>query len=538
MPLPAFGRRKAGRERSDGASIGQINAPNKEVTSTVASYYQDGSLYDLGKQGAAVDLRRCAGDAVSGDKTLSSIPSSPSTGSGLAETHPLRPNPHTARICLYASLLFLDWLAITIAFYLPQHLLHFSPTYATEISTTLPPMTVVACLLYGIIAFNAGAFSLIWVRSISVETGPAVRSLMLTYGALFLISYFFRLERDFSRLLLALAMILSLFLIVTFRVMVGTLIDTRLRGRLVRQVLLCDNCNFQPPADFERIDVAALGLRPDLKDPAMLNMLAQTIQNADRVTIACQPENRRNWAMMLKGLNVRGEIIMDEIGLYGPLAIGRVGASSALTVSIGTLPLRKAIAKRAFDLACCIPAVIALAPALAIIALAIKLDSKGPVLFRQRRVGRGNEFFHILKFRSMRVERTDSDGSRSASRDDDRITRVGYFIRRTSIDELPQLFNVLLGQMSIVGPRPHALGSLAGDQLFWDVDERYWHRHALKPGITGLAQVRGYRGATVYTEDLTNRLQADLEYIANWSFWKDLAIVFMTLKVVVHRNTY
>jgi lipopolysaccharide/colanic/teichoic acid biosynthesis glycosyltransferase len=415
---------------------------------------------------------------------------------------------------------------------------NFSPTYIAELHETLPAMTLVACLLYGIIAFNAGAYSLMWVRSVSVEAGPAVRSLALTYGALFLISYFFRLERDFSRLLLLAAMLLSLFLVITFRLFVGTLVDGRLRGRLVRQLLLCDRCDFPVPAHFERINVTELGLRPDLKDPAMLHLLAQTINGADRVTVACRPEDRRNWAMMLKGSNVRGEIIMNEIDIYGPLAIGRVDTASALTVSVGMLPLRKAIGKRAFDLACCVPGLIALAPALAITALAVKLDSRGPVLFRQRRVGRGNEFFHILKFRSMRVEQTDSDGAVSASRDDSRITRVGYFIRRTSIDELPQLFNVLMGQMSIVGPRPHALGSLAGEQLFWDVDERYWHRHVLKPGITGLAQVRGYRGATVHTHDLTNRLQADLEYIANWSFWRDMVIVLMTLKVIIHRNTY
>lgn len=446
--------------------------------------------------------------------------------------------PHAARIALYAALLGLDFLAIAIGFLAPAHLSLLAPGYADEMRMTLPAVVVIACLLYGVIAFNAGAYSLNWVRVIAIDTGPAVRSLFLTYGALFLISYFFRLERDMSRLLLAAAMVLSLLLLILFRQLVALLIDGRLRRYLVVQLVLCDNYDVIVPRDFRRIDAAALGLRPDLKDPAMLHLFAELVQGADHVAIACRPEDRRDWAMMLKGANVRGDIIVNEIDTYGALAVSTIGDARALTVSIGPLKLRKAIAKRCFDLACTVPALLLLAPAMLFIAVAIKVDSRGPVLFRQRRVGRGNKFFYILKFRSMRIERTDSDGSRSASRDDDRITRVGYFIRRTSIDELPQLFNVLLGQMSIVGPRPHALGSLAGDQLFWDVDERYWHRHALKPGITGLAQVRGYRGATVYTEDLTNRLQADLEYIANWSFWKDLAIVFMTLKVVVHRNTY
>jgi lipopolysaccharide/colanic/teichoic acid biosynthesis glycosyltransferase len=146
--------------------------------------------------------------------------------------------------------------------------------------------------------------------------------------------------------------------------------------------------------------------------------------------------------------------------------------------------------------------------------------------------------FGIYKLRTMKVERTDSDGNRSASRDDDRITRVGRFLRSTSIDELPQLFNVLKGDMSLVGPRPHAIGSLAGDKLFWEVDQRYWQRHSLRPGLTGLAQVRGFRGATDHEEDLTSRLQADLEYIAGWTIWRDLRILLQTSFVVVHDRAF
>lgn len=124
------------------------------------------------------------------------------------------------------------------------------------------------------------------------------------------------------------------------------------------------------------------------------------------------------------------------------------------------------------------------------------MEDGGPILFRQRRLGRGNRYFPIYKLRTMRVEGSDAEGSRSTGRDDDRITAIGKFLRRTSMDELAQLVNVLKGEMSIVGPRPHALGSQAGEKLFWQVDNRYWQRHSLRPGITGLAQVRGFRGAT------------------------------------------
>jgi len=138
----------------------------------------------------------------------------------------------------------------------------------------------------------------------------------------------------------------------------------------------------------------------------------------------------------------------------------------------------------------------------------------------------------------MRAEGLDTNGDRSTARDDDRITRIGAFIRRTSINELPQLINVLKGEVSVVGPRPHALGSRANNKLFWDIDANYWQRHCLKPGLTGLAQVRDYRGATEEEKDLTNRLQADLECISGWSLMRDMEILLKTVLVLRHANAY
>ena len=171
-------------------------------------------------------------------------------------------------------------------------------------------------------------------------------------------------------------------------------------------------------------------------------------------------------------------------------------------------------------------------------ALAVKLDSPGPVFFRQRRVGRGQAPIELLKFRTMRTDRCDADGAHSTRRSDDRITRIGGFLRRTSLDELPQLFNVLAGSMSLVGPRPHAIGSRAGEKLFWEVSHDYWLRHAMKPGMTGLAQVRGHRGATTREEDLTLRLRSDLEYLSGWTPLRDLAIIARTARVVMHPNAF
>lgn len=133
---------------------------------------------------------------------------------------------------------------------------------------------------------------------------------------------------------------------------------------------------------------------------------------------------------------------------------------------------------------------------------------------------------------------SDRDGARSASRDDDRITRIGRFLRRASLDELPQLWNVVRGDMSLVGPRPHAIGSLAEGALFWEALPDYWTRHAMRPGMTGLAQVRGLRGATDTRRDIEKRVGADLEYINSWSIWLDMKILLQTVRVVLHRNAF
>jgi lipopolysaccharide/colanic/teichoic acid biosynthesis glycosyltransferase len=185
-------------------------------------------------------------------------------------------------------------------------------------------------------------------------------------------------------------------------------------------------------------------------------------------------------------------------------------------------------AKRALDIAGAIFLLIFLLPLLLIVAGAIKLESPGPIIFRQRRVGYCGKLFDILKFRSMYLEGSDADGSRLTTRDDPRVTRIGRLIRRTSIDELPQLINVLKGDMSLVGPRPYPLGARAGGRLYGDVVSNIGLRHRVRPGITGLAQVSGYRGNTETEERLVGRINYDLKYIDRWSFWLDIKILLRT----------
>ena len=169
-----------------------------------------------------------------------------------------------------------------------------------------------------------------------------------------------------------------------------------------------------------------------------------------------------------------------------------------------------------------------LSPVMLAVALLIKLDSKGPVLFKQDRYGFNNELIGVYKFRSMYHEMRDSDADRLVTRGDPRVTRIGRFLRKSSLDELPQLFNVLKGELSLVGPRPHATKAKAADQLYNDVVDGYFARHRVKPGITGWAQVNGWRGETDTTEKLQRRVEHDLFYIENWSLAFDLYILWRT----------
>ena len=198
---------------------------------------------------------------------------------------------------------------------------------------------------------------------------------------------------------------------------------------------------------------------------------------------------------------------------------------------IGNHRLFKAIEDRVLA----VIALLLLSPLMMVIAILIKLDSPGPVIFRQSRTGWNGREFYIWKFRSMKLHQPEPDDLKQATRDDDRITPIGRFIRKTSIDELPQLFNVLSGTMSLVGPRPHAI------QHNTDYDKRinsYMTRHRIKPGITGLAQIKGYRGETDTLDKMKKRVEYDMQYINSWSFWLDIEILLKTVPALLKNEAY
>jgi lipopolysaccharide/colanic/teichoic acid biosynthesis glycosyltransferase len=173
-----------------------------------------------------------------------------------------------------------------------------------------------------------------------------------------------------------------------------------------------------------------------------------------------------------------------------------------------------------------------LLPVMAAVAFAVRLDSPGPALFRQRRVGYGGKGFDVLKFRTLRIDMQDAVAARQVSDKDPRVTRLGWFLRKYSLDELPQLFNVIRGEMSLVGPRPYATGMMAGNTVARDILMEYARRRRIKPGMTGWSQVNGGHGPIVSEVDLRRRLEFDLDYINNWSPWFDLLILCMTVGVV------
>lgn len=224
---------------------------------------------------------------------------------------------------------------------------------------------------------------------------------------------------------------------------------------------------------------------------------------------------------------------------FAPHAYSRIGDVAMIDLMDKPIAAWGGIAKWLFDKIIASVALIILAPVMAAVAIAIKLDSRGPVLFRQKRYGFNNELIEVFKFRSMYVDRCDADASKLVTKGDPRVTRVGRFIRKTSLDELPQLFNVLTGQLSLVGPRPHALAAKAGDELYDEVVKGYFARHKVKPGITGWAQIHGWRGETDTEEKIVKRVEHDLYYIENWSIFLDLYILARTpFALIKTENAY
>lgn len=437
------------------------------------------------------------------------------------------------RLQCYSGLLLGDVLAILAGFALADYLYTGSNVWHESL---LRGRILIPIFL--LVALYNRSYSISALRQPWAGIARTQLALLLSLGLVIFVAVFTKSSENFSRVSFTGGAIVSSFLLVWVRVQMRGFVRWRCGSTVINELVIDDG---GPRLDIEgsiQVTAAALDLKPDPFDPHALDRLGLVLRNIDRVIVSCPPDRRADWSLMLKGANVHGEVLDDAVVRYGARNARVVGHHGLLLISTGPLKLRERAIKRLFDIVVAASALIAMAPLVMAIALAIKMQDGGPVFFVQRRMGRGNRFFEIYKFRSMTVTLADQDGRVSASRHDQRVTRVGRFIRSTSLDELPQLFNVLIGDMSLVGPRPHAIGSQVGSKLFWEVDHRYWERHGLKPGLSGLAQIRGFRGATDHDNDLIYRLQSDLEYLEGWTIWRDIQILLMTMRVLVHDRAY
>jgi polysaccharide biosynthesis protein PslA len=437
------------------------------------------------------------------------------------------------RMMSYIILTFADFIALAIGFLVPQ-LIYFGSLQQTH---GVVMFSVLAPIYLGVALLNR-AFTSEVLDNIAAGIFRSLQAFIFAAGSLLLIAYAIKAGAEFSRIVFASGVLLTTIMLIINRMIVRRPILALLGGSPYTTIVVRDCVDYQPAEGEIILEPSAIGFDPTTQDPYVFHAFAETVGKADRIIVACPADRYALWSSVLKGLAVKGEIISDEQIDIGILSLAWHGDHRTMVVAAGALALRDRIVKRLLDIVVSTIGLITLSPLLVGVAIAIKLESKGAVFFLQNRVGRDNKLFRVFKFRSMYTDLCDANAAQLTTRNDSRVTKVGNFIRRTSIDELPQLINVLKGDMSIVGPRPHPLSAKAADQLYWDVDPRYRHRHSMKPGITGLAQVRGFRGNTEQTVDLTNRLQADLEYLIQWSIWRDISIILQTFLVIRHNNAF
>jgi polysaccharide biosynthesis protein PslA len=442
----------------------------------------------------------------------------------------------TTRARILIALFFGDILALAVAFAIANFLIYGTEDtqqYLTIVSVSIP-------LMVGF-GLHDGAYGSRTGIDPRTSIFRVLKALVLTSAALMLVAFLLKVGAGFSRAQFVIGTGLAAILLCVFRFGIArTSAGTGMRG-LFADLHIYDGGNVAPRVSDDghfSLDARLTGLIPDLGNSVAINRLGMIARGMDSVVVHCPPETRSRWADALRTLDVPTEIVVPELDDLNALKIASRDGKTTVLLSDGRLTWDQAILKRAFDLVLVVPTIPLLLIVFVIVGIIIKLDNPGPVFFRQDRIGVGNRVFKIWKFRSMKVALQDATASKLTLRNDDRVTRVGRFIRKTSIDELPQLLNVLLGDMSLVGPRPHAAMARAGDLLYWEVDQAYWERHVVKPGITGLAQVRGFRGNTFEEDNLRDRLQADLEYVANWSLLLDVKILCGTVLVPFHKNAF
>lgn len=414
--------------------------------------------------------------------------------------------------------------------------------------------TVGAGILYVFLAQVGGAYRIVALRRLTPQLGRILVTWLVVFAALAIVAFFTRSGDDFSRGWFLIWFMIGLVAIIAFRAVVSARVRAWSRaGLLERRAVIvgggepAEKLIVALEAERDQ-DIRICGIFDDRRNdrsPAMvagypkLGTIPELVTFARKaridlliVTIPITAEKRvLQLLQQLWVLPVDIRLSMQSAGLrFRPHTYSFVGSVPFLDIADRPIADWDYVAKWLLDRILGTFILLFALPVMAVIAIAIKLDSRGPVLFKQKRYGFNNEVIDVYKFRSMYTDQTDHKATKQVTRDDPRVTRVGRFIRKTSLDELPQLFNVVFrGTLSLVGPRPHAVeGRMATNQLFEQVVGDYFARHRVKPGITGWAQVNGLRGETDTEEKIQRRVEYDIYYIENWSVLFDLYILLIT----------
>lgn len=435
--------------------------------------------------------------------------------------------------------------------------------FATHLYWHYPAIIIGGSLLAVILFEMADLYQVSALRRPFANAGRLVLMWSGTFALFAVAGFFLKVSSDFSRFWFGAWFVTGFLLLFGLRLVLASLVKRWARnGRMERRAVLVGGGktaetlirSIERQADN---DIRICGIfddRDDRRSPPVvagypkLGNVTELIEFARiariDMLIVCLPVTAEARVLsLLKKLwvlpvDIRLSAHANELR-FRPRSYSFIGSVPMLDIFDRPINNWDSVAKRCFDIVFSLFGIIVFSPVMLATAVAIKLDSKGPVIFRQKRHGFNNEIIEVYKFRSMYAEMADPTARSAVVKNDPRVTRVGRFIRKTSIDELPQFFNALFGSLSLVGPRPHAISAQSHNKLYYEVVDGYFARHRVKPGVTGWAQINGWRGEIDTDEKIRMRTEYDLYYIENWSLWFDLKILLLTpIRLLNTENAY